>query len=318
MQGILPRFRTLQTLRITAAPGSRPPVIPPPPAPTPSPPILPPVPTKSSLRPRPHHSQTLYPLQKRDSEKKQKPAPKSLPKQKPPYPKDKPLPPPPLSILVPPKHNAAAVPSVYVHRPRARSDSPPLSSASSTTTPEDAEIRLGEADEGAEAFYTPREFEFALDDVGVDVVGMRIDTGAAAARAVAKRVVAQAVVVSGDGGDVRGGFKFEMGHRRRCVQEDHHELGDDDDDDVHDHDYERGHGYADEPHCPPRLPTPPVEDDQPIIPRPNYHDRDGERAQLAAWLKRCPSLQRVTFLSGSAWCFLAEGAAGGVWVNSYD
>ena len=318
MQGILPRFRTLQTLRITAAPGSRPPVIPPPPAPTPSPPILPPVPTKSSLRPRPHHSQTLYPLQKRDSEKKQKPAPKSRPKQKPPYPKDKPLPPPPLSILVPPKNNAAAaaVPSVYVHRPRARSDSPPLSSASSTTTPEDAEIRLGEADEGAEAFYTPREFEFALDDVGVDVVGMRIDTGAAAARAVAKRVVAQAVVVSGDGGDVRGGFKFEMGHRRRCVQEDHHESGDDDDDDVHDHDYGRGH--ADEPPCPPRLPTPPLEDDQPIIPRPNYHDRDGERAQLAAWLKRCPSLQRVTFLSGSEWRFLAEGAAGGVWVNSYD
>jgi len=60
-----------------------------------------------------------------------------------------------------------------------------------------------------------------------------------------------------------------------------------------------------------------VDDSQPVVHGHDYYESESERTQLASWLKQCPSLQTVTFLSGAEWCFLAEGA-GGVWVNSFD
>ncbi|KAF7981522.1 hypothetical protein HWV62_33095 [Athelia sp. TMB] len=52
-------------------------------------------------------------------------------------------------------------------------------------------------------------------------------------------------------------------------------------------------------------------------PQANGHEAETERAQLAAWLKQCPSLQTVVFLSGAEWCFFAGGGAeGNVWVRT--
>jgi hypothetical protein len=150
----------------------------------------------------------------------------------------------------------------------------------------------------AEAFYTPKEFEFALEDVQIPIPGARV----------AKRVRR-----NGD-----GEFQFEIAHRlcgKNGVKKglDHVDAHDDCEldeaptkpgpDSAHDH----GQIYLS---LTPSSPPPPAS-------MHNYYDSENERTQLASWLKQCPSLQTVAFLSGAEWCFLAEGVGGGVWVNSF-
>jgi hypothetical protein len=79
--------------------------------------------------------------------------------------------------------SASSVPTVRVDRPTTSSRS---SRTNSTSTSRGS--GSGEAD--VEAFYTPREFEFALYDVALAVPGAR--------------------VAKGNG---EGGFQFEIAHR---------------------------------------------------------------------------------------------------------
>jgi hypothetical protein len=162
----------------------------------------------------------------------------------------------------------------------------------------------GSGDTDAEGFFTPKEFEFAVEEV--------VFPGA--------RVVRDGGRKNGGGGV---GFQFEIGHRQcdekseageseECEHDDNHNGYDHDETPTthrpefeHDHDHKR--------------PSPPSQLNPPQpIPQPNYHDCESDRTQLASWLKQCPTLQTVTFLSGAEWCFLAEGVGSGVWINSYD
>jgi len=152
----------------------------------------------------------------------------------------------------------------------------------------------------------------------------------------ATAVVAKRVAIAPaqkEGGDE---FLFEIGHRRRGANsgvinaKSEGVLEHDDTSDIYGHDdHDRGHEsrkinterdsnthkreHKQKSFSSSSLPHFPIH-----TPRPNYHDPEYERTQLASWLKQCPSLQTVRFLSGAEWCFLAEGAGGGFWINSYD
>jgi hypothetical protein len=156
--------------------------------------------------------------------------------------------------------------------------------------------------------------------------------------------VAVAVAPNGVKESGESGFQFEIAHRRRRKSDRGGEGGSQHDEREHEHNHDE---HDNEKHdLINNKPTRPAEPDRepdfdqeqdnereknspfsplsatqlvPIPrPRPNYHDPESERTQLASWLKQCPSLQTVMFLSGAEWYFLAEGAGGGVWVNSYD
>jgi hypothetical protein len=162
----------------------------------------------------------------------------------------------------------------------------------------------GEAD--VEAYFTPKEFEFAVEEVKFP----------------------SAVREGGgeNGGEV--GFYFEIGHRQ-CDKKDDgdRKLEHNGHSEECEHDYNQDDQEWEEKqpiHRPgivyglkrPSFPSQPHLS-QPM-PQPNYDDCENDRTQLASWLKQCPTLQTVAFLSGAEWCFLAEGVGSGVWVNSYD
>ena len=167
----------------------------------------------------------------------------------------------------------------------------------------------GSGETDVEAFFTPKEFEFAVEEV-------KFPSG-----------VREGVGENGD----EVGFHFEIGHRQcdkkddddgKLEHNDHYseECGHDYDQDQDDQEWDEKQPI----HRPeflyglkrPFFPSLPHLS-QPI-PKPNYDDCENDRTQLASWLKQCPTLQTVAFLSGAEWCFLAEGTGSGVWINSYD
>jgi hypothetical protein len=127
-----------------------------------------------------------------------------------------------------------------------------------------------------------------------------------------------------NGGEV--GFHFEIGHRQ-CDKKNEGDGKSEHIDPSEEcgHDYNNQDDHEWDEKQPIRRPEVAYELKRPSfpslshsMPQPNYDDCESDRTQLASWLKQCPTLQTVAFLSGAEWCFLAEGTGSGVWINSYN